>query len=296
MPPGSKLHLLEQLSFSHEAARVIRSQSRDVSLQYHERIEDVLSAVQEPRTYGLLPLDNSSSGPVDKHLNALLERKDLSIVFDLPWQVRMCVGGVQGATLSEARTVCSHPKAIEQSSEFLSRHPRITGRENFETTSRAAHSIQNVGDPTRIVLASELAIDALHLRKLAVDVSNLKGYLNQTSMAGIHSNGIKRLPSELDRYHALDLTIENEPGVLWNILQVIARARVDLTSLHSRKADDGQYRFFLEMDREGSPDRFALMADALAATKGIAHRRWLGSWNVRYGADKNGKAPNFAVR
>ncbi len=302
MPSGSTLHVLEEYSFSHEAALDVVKQNPDVTIVCHETIEQVLGALGDTHAYAQLPLENSSSGAVHRHLDYLLAHPELSIAYDIPWKVRMCIGGVHGATLAGARTVCSHPQATTQSKDYLAQHPQITVIQQedgkpYGSTSGAARSVRNSQDPTRLALASPLAFKSLGMDILDWDVSKLKGYLNQTSMAGIHANGTKSLPAEENRYHALDLTIENEPGVLWNILQVIARARVDLTSLHSRKAqDENQYRFFVEMDREGSPDRFALMTDALAAMKGIASRRWLGSWNMRYGADENGKAPNCTDR
>ncbi|MDD4628157.1 MAG: prephenate dehydratase domain-containing protein [Candidatus Peribacteraceae bacterium] len=281
LPSDLGIHTLQQYSFSDEAARMISRDVSNPSIHYHDRIEGVWDAVSSGE-YGIIPIENSSGGVVWPHLDRL--RSDtVRILAEANVKVRMCAGGLPGATLDQVRDVYSHQKGLDQCRNFLrTRLQKGLEEHPVSNTAAAAELVKAKGDPRAIALASRLALNELGLEELAGEVADLPSAQNITQFLLIHANPENHLPFPEALCHAAIITPENERGVLRRILSIIENSRVDLTSLHSRSIDRKQYSFYAEMRREGSPQEFDLMAQQFAATPFIKDVKWLGSWNKSY--------------
>lgn len=280
LPPGSVLGTLEQYSFSDEAAQAVCDTAHDAQTRYHARVEDIWSAVMHGDDYGLVPFENSSAGVVWPHLDRLC-KEQLSIVGEVRLQVKMCVGGLHPEALRSAERAYSHPKGHEQCAEFYRLHPHITERIDVPATPDGPRRVRDAGDPTAIALASRRAIKSMGLTLLAEDVADLKGDGNVTQFFVVHRNGASRLPDPERVFHAALLTPRNSRGVLHTILSMLTNARMDLLSLHSRSIGQKEYAFFVEMQREGSPEELDLLSRQLEIAPHIQHVKWLGSWDHR---------------
>lgn len=274
------LHALEQYSFSDEAAQLIRQSAPDMQIAYHDDIEQVWSVLGEPGHFGLIPVENSAAGQVLPHISRLL-KMPASIQAEVRQHVRMCAGAVAGIGLDDVTAVCTHPKATEQSAQFLSSLPRLQERIAASSTVAGARSAAASQEKAVLALGSKAAIEAAGLQVLAEDVADLKGEENVTQMFVVKKNGERRDPSPEALYHAAYLIPPNERGILHQITGVISDARVDLRSLHSRSIGVKRYGFYLEMGREGSAEEFSRMV-SLLQEKSQQQILWLGSWDDLY--------------
>lgn len=271
------LHTLEEYSFSDEAGQAIRAQHGGIRLAREEDIEAVWKALEQDGHYGLIPVENSSSGLVLNHVDRLIQMPG-RIVAEVRHEVRMCAGGIVGSTLEGMTEVDTHPKAQEQSSRFLVALPNLQTRTNAKSTAAGARAVAEKRRADLLALAPKRAIEANGLTVLAEDVANLKGNENVTQMFVVKKNGHAHGPAVDAQFHAAYLVPENKRGILSRITGIIAKANVDLRSIHSRPVSEKRYGFYVEMERQGSESQFYKMTTQLQDNM----RReilWLGSWN-----------------
>ncbi len=271
---------LEQYSFSDEAAHVILEEHPHLSIRYAQKIGDVWDAIKTDGALGMIPFENSSGGVVWPHLELLMhDEMSLEITASVRLQVRMCVGGTAGTTMENIHSVYSHSKGLEQSSKFLSRLPEATNKHVCSSTVEGVRKAAEAQIPGNIALASRTAIETAGLSLLAEDVADLPGVSNVTTFFVVQKNGKEKLPHLDNEYHAAIITPKNHTGVLALMLNQIAGCDMDLLSIHSRSVGDGEYAFFLEMERRGTPAEMGVLTQWLEASSFIKSVKWLGSWD-----------------
>ncbi len=279
--PGT-ITTLEQHSFSDEAAHVVLEEHPQLQIRYQEKIGDVWSSIETDNTLGMIPFENSSGGVVWPHLERLIySEMPLEITASVRLQVRMCVGATPGTTMENIYSVYSHPKGLEQCCKFISKLPIAANEYVCSSTVEGVRKAAHDGKPGSIALASRSAIEAAGLSLLAEDVADLPGIRNVTTFYVVQKNGKEQLP-HLDReYHAAIITPRNHMGVLAKMLNQIAGCNINLLSIHSRSVDDGEYAFFMEMERRGTDAEMGVLAKWLQVSESIKSVKWLGSWNDR---------------
>ncbi len=112
--------------------------------------------------YGVLPIENSTTGPISELQNLLKEfGAHCQIVGEVHLRVCHCLLGLSGSSLENIRTVFSHPQALAQCQEFLDE----LGAElkPFYDTAGAAKFIAEQADPTLAAIASRQAASRYHL-------------------------------------------------------------------------------------------------------------------------------------
>lgn len=281
LPKGAHIHALEEFSFSDEAARLICNDAPETDIVYHDGIDGIWRGVSEGG-YGVVPVENSSGNVVWAHLDRL-RRDAVRIVAEANVKVRMVAGGVDGARLDQATDVHSHQKGLDQCHTFIAdRLPASVRQHAAPNTAAAAREVSRLGDRRHIALSSPLAVQNYGLHELSPHAADLPPDENVTQFLLIHSNPENHLPFPDALRHVAIITPENERGVLNRILQIVANARVDLVSLHSRSIGPKKYCFYVEMERQGTPTEFDLMAQMLRANPSIQDIKWLGSWDRHY--------------
>lgn len=275
---------LEQYSFSDEAAQLVREKHPQLQMRYVTTIEEVWDAVIKQNALGMIPFENSSQGVVWDNLDRLLhDNQPLQITASVRQQVRMCVGGKEGTTLENVRTVYSHQAGLRQSARFISDLPAGVQKIECPSTVDGAKKVAESVEIGQIVLASRSAIEIVGLRVIAEDITDLRGKKNVTQFFVVHKNGNQKLPDVKCGYHAAIITPNDELGVLAKMLNQIANCNVNLVSIHSRSVGDHEYAFFMDMEKRGSDGEMGVLDEWLQKSKAIKSVKWLGSWdeNVR---------------
>lgn len=276
---------MQQFSFSDEAARMVQVTEPSASIAYADDIEGVWRAVEEGQSYGLIPFENSAKGVVWPHFDRL-RRSNTRILGEVHLHVRMCMGGLEGATAQEATHVHSHPVGLAQCNRRLD-ELGIDAAHRIKTkaTPDGPRQVLEIGDPRHICLASRLAIEAQGLQVLESEERVADhGHANITQFFVVHRNGHTLLPEKDKAHHALIVVPDYERiGVLHDTLGIVRDGRVDLNSLHSQPLNhNGEgYRFFMGMESGGDQDLFDVMRRRLQNCSAVRAAQWLGSWNGR---------------
>ena len=221
---------------------------------------EVVEAVEQGDAYcGVLPFENSNAGDVSAVLDLLYAHPGLKVarMCDLP--IRQDLLALPGAQLSEIKTVISHQQALAQSGPFLKLHHFAT--KAWGNTADAARYVAEQGDQTLAAIASAETAKLYGLQILAEGV-NEDG--DNTTRFIVLS---REKPTVGNRFSLL-FTLDNKPGKLAEVIQVIGRFGYDMESIKSRPLPHVpfDYYFYVELVGDPSADETAALLRELDHT------------------------------
>ncbi len=255
-------------TFTHAAA--MRRFGMSARLIPLKTIADVFEEVERTRAeYGVVPVENSTEGPVNITLDRLIE-SDTVITGELTLEISQHLLSRAG-DLSEVKVVCSHPQALAQCRQWLLAHLPEARMEEMSSTTAAAERAKE--DPAVAAVASELAArtyDVPMLRKRIED-----NPYNTTRFLVIGRRPVG--PTGRDKTSIL-FSMKNEPGVLYSILQPFAERRLNLTKIESRPTKRRPWEYVNFVDFEGHRDTDDVRAVLGEVTERCQFLKILGSY------------------
>lgn len=217
---------------------------------------------KEEADYGVLPIENSSTGGISTNYDLLLNYNH-AIVGEHIMKINQCLLALPGTDIKACKTVYSHPQGILQCNEFLNRYPDITPVE-YASTAACAKKVAEDNDRSQCAIASRRAAKAYGLEILEDNIQQEKN--NSTRFIIIAK---RRIFTEDSDKVALCIELPHESGSLYNILSHFIYNDLNLTQIESRpiQGKTWQYRFFIDV--EGNLDTPA-MKNALRGVKAEA--------------------------
>lgn len=197
----------------------------------------------------VLPLENSYAGEVGTVMDLLFSGElfinqviDLEIVHNLLAN--------EGADLSSIKTVLSHPQALQQCDEYLSR--RGFDKKEYSNTAAAAKYVKDSGDLSVAAIASAETADIFGLKIIESRINI--SLSNTTRFAAFSRNPNRPAPSgkREDENFILVFTVQNEAGALAQTLNIIGAHGYNMRSLRSRPMKDLLWNYFFYIEAEGS--------------------------------------------
>ncbi len=228
--PGSYSHMTALRLFGTEAAFLGLSQ-----------FSDVIEAVEKGSAdAALLAIENTLIGPIYEVLD-LIGESTLEINGETPTRIEHCLLTLPDAEIEEIRTVYSHPKALGQCLKFFRKHPNLLP-EAYVDTAAAAGFVAKKKDPSAAAIASRMA-GSIH--GLKVCLANIED--NPENFTRFLLLSTK--PSEGPKC-TIRITLEHKPGKLAEILSVISKEGVNVTSIISRPliGRPFEYAFYLDLE------------------------------------------------
>ncbi len=215
------------------------------SIVYCRGFEDVFKAVDSGLCrYGVLPVENSTAGTVNKVYDLMKEHK-FYIVHSLKLFIRHSILAPEGVELSDIKEVFSHEQALNQCSEYLaSLGVKVTVCEN---TAVAAKMVAASGRKDCASIGSKDSAELYGLNVLKTGVQNTDN--NYTRFICISKKpeiypGAKKT--------SFMMTIPHEPGSLYNILSRFAALGLNMTKLESRPIPGSNFEFMFYFDIDAS--------------------------------------------
>ncbi len=206
--------------------------------------EDIFLAVEEGRAdYGILPIENSAAGSINKAYDLLLER-DLKIWGEVLLRVRHCLLANPGTKLEDVRWVRSHPQALAQCERFLARH----GMEPVPAydTAGSAKDLAAAPEPGVAVIANALTARLYGLEVLATEIEDLPFNYTRFFILG-HED-----PPRAERNKtSVVFATRHVPGALYACLGEFAQRGLNLTKLESRPRRNKPWHYIFYLDFEG---------------------------------------------
>lgn len=222
-------------------------------------IDEVFRATEAGTVdYGVIPLENSTEGVVNRSLDLLLTTPlligaEVSIAVHHNLMTRS--GLLEGVT-----SVCAHQQALAQCQDWLSQnHPQL---KRVAVSSNAEGARLAKADPTVAAIASDAAAREYDLQIISFHIQDDPN--NRTRFAMLGKN--VSTPSGNDQT-SLILAVPNKPGAVYQLLEPLARNGVSMTRFESRPAKTGAWEYYFYVDIRGHKDEPHIAA-ALAELQG----------------------------
>jgi chorismate mutase/prephenate dehydratase len=232
----------ERGAFSEDAAAMLFG--KDVDFLPCMRLKEVFEFVSRDRVeFGVVPLENSQAGSINDTYDLLLAYP-LNMFAEAILKVSHCLMALPGEKLADIATIYSHPQALAQCDEFLS---RLTADivPTYDTAG-SAKMIKEKKLRNCAAVASKRAADLYGLEILALEIeTNVNNY---TKFVAISKQ--KAEPAQRNKT-SLVFAVEHEPGSLYEILGVFATRNINLTKLESRPSRTKPWEYVFYADFEG---------------------------------------------
>lgn len=233
-------------------------------------IDEVFRAAEAGTAdFGVVPIENSSEGAVNRTLDLLLQTS-LIISGEVSIRVHHSLmtksGNMDGVTV-----ICAHSQALAQCQAWLNQH--YPGIERRAVTSNAEAARMAGDDPAVAAIASEIAGQRYQLGVVQAHIQDDPH--NRTRFAVVGQ--LQTTPSGSDQT-SLVLAVPNKAGAVYQLLAPLARHGVSMTRFESRPARMGAWEYYFYVDVEGHVQD-AAVATALAELKAnAAFFKVLGSY------------------
>lgn len=234
--------------------------------------EDVMEALKENRVdYGVLPIENSSTGTLSDIFDLLAEY-DNYIIGEHVVAIDHNLWGLPNAEFSDIKRVYSHRQGFMQCSDFLKQHPYLELVDGGSTAD-AAKKVSMDNDITEAAIAGRRAGEIYGLKLLRSSIHNEEH--NQTRFIIITNK--RKYKREAKRI-SICFVLPHKSGALYHMLSHFIHNSINLTKIESRpiKGEAFRYRFFI--DFEGSLEDVGVKNALYGIKKEALEMKILGSY------------------
>ena len=216
--------------------------------------------------YGVLPVENSLTGSIHQNYDLLMQYPDVRIVGEITIRIRWCLIAPPGSSTARIRRVLSHPQGLAQCARFLAGFPDWE-EVPFYDTAGAVAEVARAGDVTQAALAGAAAAREHGMEILAEGVeTNIRNYTRFVALAR-DDHATVTDPTRA----SIVFSARDEPGSLFNVLQVLADNNLNMKKLESRPIPGSpwEYMFYVDLDVPAERklfDRAMVQVQAAAAS------------------------------
>ncbi|MCF7876288.1 prephenate dehydratase [Candidatus Bipolaricaulota bacterium] len=195
---------------------------------------------------GIIPVENSIGGYVDRAYR-LIAGGDVEVVGEVYLQVRHSLLGTKVAELSEIETVYSHPQALKQCREVLSKLDLET-HATYDTAG-SAKMIKEKDQNKLAAIASRFAGKKYDLKVLLEDIQSSSD--NHTRFLLVASRASDEKKDGMKYKTTVTFELGDSPGALYHCLAPFAEKGINLTMIQSRPTDTGRWEYHFDLEFEG---------------------------------------------
>jgi len=213
----------------------------------------------------LAPVENSLAGSVVRVFDLLLESQ-LAIVAETILPIEMQLIALPGASLSDIRSVASHPMALAQCERFFAAHPNWK-RVPAEDTAGSVREALSAGDKSRAAIAGRRAAEHYRATILAERIQDNAENFTRFFLLVPEKEAASWLTVEA-RKTSLAMRLAHQPGSLLSALEPFAKHGVNLLKIESRPIHGRpwEYQFFVDVEAEDATISDHALAEVRKAT------------------------------
>lgn len=236
--------------------------------------EEIFLALKEGKAdYGVLPIENSSTGSINQVYD-LLARYGACIVGEQTVKVDHCLMAPKGAALETVTDVYSHEQGLSQCEEYLKEHSPWQ-RHAMLNTAAAAKYVAETGDVTKAAIGSRRAAALYGLDVLAESINfNTDNYTRFVVVSPV-----MELREGADKISAL-FTLPHKSGTLHRIMSVFAVAGLNMMKLESRPVVGKSWEYLFFVDFTGNLDEPGMDGVLHELTQTASGFRVLGNYKA----------------
>ncbi len=251
--------------------------------------EEIFAAVEEGQAQlGVVPVENSMAGSINKTYDLLLER-DLHVVGEVFLRVRHNLLSTAGTALSDITQVRSHPQALAQCERYLNQHGWKAIP--WYDTAGSAKELAAHPEPGIAVIASALAAQTYGLTILEEGVEDLYWNFTRFFVIGVRAQDSLVEPNGAPGAAcktSLVFATPHTPGALHGCLGEFASRGINLTKLESRPRRNRPWNYVFYLDFEGDWREPNCQQALVAVLARAAFVKLLGSYPAARMPEMNG--------
>jgi chorismate mutase/prephenate dehydratase len=235
-------------------------------------IDEVFRATEAGTAeYGVVPVENSSEGAINRTLDLLLATTTVisgEVAIPVHHSLMTKTGSMDGVTV-----VCAHSQALAQCQVWLNlHHPNIERR---AVASNAEAAVLASQDPAIAAIASEMAGEQDQLGVVQAHIQDDPHNRTRFVVIGRQATG----RSGQDRT-SIVLAVPNKAGAVYNLLAPLAKHGVSMTRFESRPARTGSWEYYFYVDVEGHLEDASVAAALEELKTNAAFFKVLGAYPV----------------
>ncbi|NVL90313.1 MAG: 3-deoxy-7-phosphoheptulonate synthase [Desulfobacterales bacterium] len=236
-------------TFSHKACT--QYFGTEVSAVPMSSFKQIFEAVKGGEVdFGVVPLENSLTGSIHENYDHLLEY-DLRIIGEITVRIMHNLIAHSGTRVENIKRVFSHPQVFQQCRQFLEQHQEwelVSARD----TATAVRRIKEKGIATDAAIAGKVAAEIHGMEVIQEGIeANPRNY---TRFVVVSKEPLENGPH---RRSSLIYSAGNQPGALYETLQIFAENGINLVKLESRPihGKPWEYMFYVDLEADiESPD------------------------------------------
>ena len=246
-----------EATFTHLAAR----QTFGTSPEYKPvaTIRDVFTEVERERAnYGVVPVENSTEGIVNRTLDTFME-SDLRICAEILMEVSHHL--LANCALDEIRKVYSFSQPFAQCRAWI--ESSLPDAELVEVSSTAKAAQVAASEPGAAAIASELAAQIYDIKVLVPRIEDSAGNVTRFLVIGTNVSE----PSGDDKTSIM-FSVRDRVGALYDTLKPFAEQGISLTKIESRpsRRKPWEYIFFVDLVGHCNDENIATAIRELSET------------------------------
>lgn len=208
-----------------------------------DTFRDAMIAIDEGTAdYAVLPIENSTAGIVSEIYDLLAEFENY-IVGEQIIKIEHCLMGLPGTSLTDIKTVYSHPQSLMQSARFLSTYD--WQQISMQNNAFAARKVADGQDKSQAAIASEFAAKLYGLEVL-------KKGVNQSATNSTRFIVVSNQKIFLKNAGKISICFEvpHESGSLYHMLSHFIYNNLNMNRIESRPIEgrNWEYRFFIDFE------------------------------------------------
>lgn len=219
--------------------------------------------------FGIVPVENSTEGAVNRSLDLMLQTP-LSILGETAVDVRHTLMSRTGERASVGK-VCAHPQALAQCAGWLDRN--LPGIERVSVSSNAEGARLSSLDDSIAGIAAESAATLYGLKIIEAGIQDDPSNRTRFVIVGRYRCG----PSGADQT-SLILSVPDRAGAVHAMIEPLARHGVSMKRFESRPARQGGWEYYFYIDLLGHQDDAAVAAALAEIRSQAAFFKVLGSY------------------
>ena len=191
----------------------------------------------------IVPIENSVEGGVTTTLDALWKFPDININKAIVLPIKHAL--ISYGDIKEISEVLSHPQALAQCSEWLSKNLPEAITLSTNSTSEAVNMVK--GSSFRAAIGSKSLTKIEGLKELAFPINDVPGNCTRFVLLSKESNSNLALANIASFAFSL---LSNNPGALLEALNYIAEFGFNMSKIESRpsKRELGEYIIYVDVE------------------------------------------------
>lgn len=233
----------------HDIAAHKYFEDEEIELICCATFEDVFNAVQkDSRVIGLAAIENTIAGSL-LHNYELLKQSNLQIIGEHKLRISHCICCLPEEDWDDITEVNSHPIALMQCRDFLSRHPKMKVVE-AEDTALSAEIIKKGNVKGHAAICSRAAAEMYGMKVLEDAIETNKHNFTRFLVVADpwRADELNHRNSRANKSSVV-FTLPHAEGSLSQVLSILSFYRINLTKIQSLPiiGREWEYQFYVDV-------------------------------------------------